>query len=152
MVAFLSPAWIAELDGAGVAVDPDVSFRLDQVVTGTPDGDVCYRLILADGRLRVGAPTHPQGATDPPGATDLTGVSDPPGGADGPADATITLSSATAVDLATGRRDGSDAFDAGLVRFRGDLARLQAATAALAAVAEGLALLRGRTTFASGAA
>ena len=64
------------------------------------------------------------------------------------ADATLTVSYDTAVDLATGRRDGSDVFDAGLVRFEGDLAKLQAATATLAAVAETLALVRSRTTFA----
>jgi hypothetical protein len=136
---FLSPAWIEELDAVGVTVDPGVTFELEQVVTATPRGDVRYRFALAHGRLRVrmadaGADVGADAGADA-------------GAAVGAADATLTVSYDTAVDLATGRRDGSDVFDAGLVRFEGDLAKLQAATATLAAVAEALALVRSRTTF-----
>jgi hypothetical protein len=117
VAAFASPEWIDALDAAGVAVDPGVQFELEQVVTGTPYGDVRYRLTLAQGRLRVRPPDD---------------LMPPP-------DGVLTVGYATAVDLATGRRTGSDAFDEGLVRFRGDLGRLQDARAALAAVAEALA-------------
>ena len=127
MPEFLSPAWIEELDGVGVTIDPGITFELEQVVTATPHGDVRYRFTLAHGRLRVRMADS--------------------GAEAGAADATLTVSYDTAMDLATGRRDGSDVFDAGLVRFEGDLAKLQAATATLAAVAETLALVRSRTTF-----
>jgi putative sterol carrier protein len=132
---FLSPAWIEDLNAVGVTIDPGVTFVLEQVVTATPHGDVRYRFTLAQGRLRVRMADV--------GADVGANV-----GADvGAADATLTVSYDTAVDLATGRRDGSDVFDAGLVRFEGDLAKLQAATATLAAVAETLAMVRSRTTF-----
>jgi putative sterol carrier protein len=126
---FLSPAWVDELDAAGVTVDPGVTFELEQVVKGTPHGDVRYRFSIAHGRLRVrlaGAEGNPDAAAP---------------------DATVTVSFDTAVDLATGRRDGSDVFDAGLVRFEGNLVTLQAATSTLAAVAASLAAVRARTTF-----
>jgi putative sterol carrier protein len=128
---FLSPAWIEDLNAVGVTIDPGVTFVLEQVVTATPHGDVRYRFTLAQGRLRVR----------------MADVGSDVGADVGAADATLTVSYDTAVDLATGRRDGSDVFDAGLVRFEGDLAKLQAATATLAAVAEALALVRSRTTF-----
>jgi putative sterol carrier protein len=128
---FLSPAWIEDLNAVGVTIDPGVTFVLEQVVTATPHGDVRYRFTLAQGRLRVRT-------------ADAAANIDADVGA---ADATLTVSYDTAVDLATGRRDGSDVFDAGLVRFEGDLAKLQAATATLAAVAETLAMVRSRTTF-----
>ena len=125
MAEFLSAAWIEELDAEAVTADADVTFTLDQEVTAGPHGDVRYRLVLAGGRLRV-----------------------EPGGQGGAADATLTVPYPTAVALATGTTTASAAFEAGLVRFSGDLARLQAATAALTAAADALARLRARTTFA----
>jgi len=122
----VSPDWIAALDAAGVTVDPDVAFELEQVVTASPYGDVRYRLALHDGRVRVRAWTP----------------------AMAPADAVLTVTYETAVELATGRRTASDAFDAGLVRFRGDLTRLQEVRAALAATAEALASTASGTTYA----
>jgi hypothetical protein len=126
VAAFASPEWIEQLDAAGVAVDPAVDFELEQVVTGSPYGDVRYRLTLSRGRLRVRAAT--------PDA--------------GPPDAVLTVAYPTAVDLATGKRTGSDAFEEGLVRFHGDLTRLQDARAALAAAAEALAAAVTGTTYA----
>jgi putative sterol carrier protein len=140
---FLSPAWIEDLNAVGVTIDPGVTFVLEQVVTATPHGDVRYRFTLAQGRLRVR--TADDGANV--GADGGADVGAEFGADIGAADATLTVSYDTAVDLATGRRDGSDVFDAGLVRFEGDLAKLQAATATLAAVAETLAMVRSRTTF-----
>jgi len=126
VAAFASPEWIEELDAAAVIVDDGVAFELEQVITGTPGGDVRYRLSLIDGslRARLSTPELP------------------------PADAVLTVSYATATELATGRRTASDAFDAGLVRFRGDLARLQEARVALAAAAEALATAVPATTYA----
>ncbi len=129
MAEFLSDAWIEELDRAGAAVDTALDLRLDQVVTGVPGGDLRYRLTIDRGRLRVHRPSSP---TDD---------------AEADADVTLTTSFDTAVELATGRRDACDAFAAGLVHFRGDLALLQAATATLASLAEALVAVRRRTTF-----
>ena len=126
MAAFLSAEWIEELDAEAVTVDAEVTFTLDQVVTGGPDGDIRYRLVLAGGRLAVRR----------------TRDGDPP------ADATLTVPYATAVDLATGTCTASEAFDGGRVRFSGDLGRLQTATSALTAAAEALARVRARTTYA----
>jgi len=126
VAAFLSAEWIGELDAEAVTVDAEVTFTLDQVVTGGPDGDVRYRLALGDGRLAV----RPSRAGDPP------------------ADATLTLPYATAVDLTTGRCTASEAFSGGRVRFSGDLGRLQAATTALAAASDAFGRVRARTTFA----
>jgi hypothetical protein len=126
MAEFLSDAWIEELDGAGVVVKDAPAVTFDQVVTGAPDGVVRYRVSVDGGRLRVRR------------------LAD--GAADG-ADATLTTSFGTAVELATGRRDASAALAAGLVRFRGNAASLQAAAGALTALAEGLATVRARTTF-----
>jgi len=125
VAAFLSAEWIGELDAEAVTVDADVTFTLDQVVTGGPGGDVRYRLALTGGRLAVSARRD-----DDPAA-----------------DATLTVPFATAVDLARGTCNASEAFDAGRVRFSGDLARLQAATTALTAVGEAFARVRARTTF-----
>ena len=126
MAEFLSDAWIAELDGADVVVEDAPEFTFDQVVTGAPGGDVRYRVSVDGGRLRV---------------RPLVGEE-----ADG-ADATLTTSFRTAVELASGRCDASAALAAGLVRFRGSAASLQAASGALTALAEGLAAVRARTTF-----
>ncbi len=126
MAAFASPEWIDALDAAAVTVDDGVEFELEQVITGTPYGDVRYRLSLTGGRVRArpATPALP------------------------PADAVLTVSYETATDLASGRRTGSDAFAAGLVRFRGDLTRLQDARAALDAAAEALAAAAPPTTYA----
>ena len=125
MAAFASREWIAELDAANVTVDPAVDFELEQVLTSAPGGDVRYRVTLTGGRLRVRPWEEGMRA----------------------ADAVLTVSYATAVDLATGRRTGSDAFDEGLVRFRGDLGRLQDARAALAVAAGALAVAVPGTTY-----
>jgi len=142
VAAFVSREWIEQLDAAGVAVDPDVEFELEQVVTGSPYGDVRYRLTLRDGRLRV----RPEEHGDAAAAASDTSASDTPASA-GPPDAVLTLSYATAVGLATGRLTGSDAFEEGLVRFSGRLGRLQDARAALAAAAEALAEAVPGTTY-----
>ncbi|HZQ57708.1 MAG TPA: hypothetical protein VFA84_06730 [Acidimicrobiales bacterium] len=157
MAAFVSREWIEQLDAAGVAVDPDVEFELEQVVTGSPYGDVRYRLTLRNGRLRA-RPEEPGAAAAPASGAPASGApasrapaSDAPASgapaSDAPPDVVVTLSYATAVGLATGRLTGSDAFEEGLVRFNGRLGRLQDARAALAAAAEALAEAVPGTTY-----
>ena len=132
MAEFLSEAWVEELDRAGVVVEDGPAFIFDQVVTDAPSGDIRYRVSVEGGRLRVRSLAR--------SVVDGTSVA-------GGADATLITSFPTAVALATGRCDASAAFAAGLVRFRGNGAALQAAAGALTAVAEALAAVRARTTF-----
>jgi alkyl sulfatase BDS1-like metallo-beta-lactamase superfamily hydrolase len=125
MAVFLSDEWFAAVDGTRTGCDPDVTFRLDQVVTGAPGGDLRYRVSVTGGTLHVS-----------PGPTP-----------DRSADATLTVPYATAVELASGRRTAHDAFLAGAVRFAGDPRRLQELAAALGSLGDALAAVRDATTY-----
>lgn len=124
MATFLSAEWFSLLASARIAADPTLTFTLDQVVTGGPDGDIRYRVTIAGGGLRV---TRAD--------------------AGDPADATLRLAFHTAVDLASGRRPAHDAFLGGEVTFSGDLRRLQAVAAALAGLAGALGHVQDHTTY-----
>jgi len=110
------------MDGTEGPADPRLSFSLEQIVTGAPGGDVRYWVTIEEGAIKVG--TTPR-----------------------PSDATIRLDFRTAVDLATGKSTAGDAFQAGLVKFSGDLSRMEAATAAFAGLGQILARRRDETTF-----
>ena len=125
MAEFLSAPWVALLDSAALEVDPAVTLALDVVVRGVPGGDTRHRVTLSGGRLRAAA-----GDASTP---------DP--------DATLSLSWATAVGLATGQLTAHAAFLGGQVKLIGDLGCLQEATAALAGLASGLAAVRDRTSY-----
>lgn len=121
MAAFLSRAWLEELDGAARA---DAGLRaatagarvtLQQVVTGGPDGDVRYWVQVDDGEVRVGA-----GAAERP-------------------DATVTQSYATAVAVRAGQLSLEEALLAGRIRLAGDVATLARHQGALLGVAGALA-------------
>ena len=155
MAEFLSEAWVEELDRAGVVVEDGPAFIFDQVVTDAPSGDIRYRVSVEGGRLRVRSlarsvvdGTSVAGGTSVGSGTSVeVGTSVEAGtSVAGGADATLITSFPTADALATGRCDASAAFAAGLVRFRGNAAALQAAAGALTAVAEALAAVRARTT------
>jgi hypothetical protein len=51
---FLSDAWIAALEGTGVAPGPSATVQV--VVGGTPAGDVKFHLVVADGVVTAAAP------------------------------------------------------------------------------------------------
>jgi hypothetical protein len=125
---FLSDDWFAMLADVDAGTDPSLTFVLDQIVTGAPGGDVAYRVTLEGGRLHV---------TRTPGAD----TSDP--------HATLRLSHATAVALATGATTATEAFHAGHVRFVGDLRRVQALTTAFDALGAPLARAGNVTTYPS---
>ena len=63
MARFLSQEWFAELDAAVAQSAPPAagSWVIEQLVTATPDGDVRYQLVSADGSVRIqtGTPTPP---------------------------------------------------------------------------------------------
>ena len=128
MAEFLSAEWFDEVREVPTGDVPDGSgagFRLEQVVTGGPAGDVRYWVTVGGGRIRVTTRADPSRA----------------------ADATIRVGFWTAVDLATGRRSASDVFRSGEVTFTGDLSRIDAASAACAGLADAVARVRAATTF-----
>ena len=94
-----------------------------QIVRGGPQGDVAFAVRIAGGKLTIA----PGRAAD--------------------ADVTLRLSYGASVALATGRTTVHDAVLEGAVKVSGDLDRLQAATAALAAVAEAMGSVRSQTTY-----
>jgi putative sterol carrier protein len=103
MARYLSPEWIEALDaiaGDGTVAPDDVRLVVQQEVVGGPDGDVRYFIVVDGGKAAV-----------------------QPGDADEP---TVTFSQdyETAVAIAAGELSAQEAFMAGRVRVRGDLAEL----------------------------
>jgi hypothetical protein len=99
MARFLSSEWFAELEGPHpeVAAPAEGSWVLEQVVTATPDGDVRYQLVAAEGVLQL------RGTT-------LT-----------PATVTFTSDYPTAVAIARGQLSTQAALLDGRVRVAGNL-------------------------------
>lgn len=106
MPRFLSPEWLDELNAAA-AHDPSVAsaiagatLTLQQVVTGTPAGEIAYAVRIGDGRVVItaGRAEH--------------------------ADATITEDAETAAAISSGRLTSQTAILAGRVRVSGDLGAL----------------------------
>jgi hypothetical protein len=125
MARYLSAAWFGRLgDGAPAAVPagPD-SLVLRQVVTGGPDGDVTYDVIVAGGTARIEMP-----ATATP---DLTFTSDYP----------------TAAGIASGEFSTQAALAAGRLRVGGDVAILSTRAGEVAGLDPVPADLRADTEF-----
>lgn len=106
MPDFLSPDWIAALDAA-VSNDErlrdataDVQITVQQTVTGTPDGDVSWHVVVDNGTARV-----------------LPGP-------DADADVTFTQDDATARAIGTSALSAQAAFMLGKLRIGGDVAKL----------------------------
>ena len=113
-----------DIEAAAPPVDPDLTFTLREVVLGAPDGDVNVLVRVAAGQLSMLL------ASD-----------------GGPSDVTVRLPYGVAVALARGITTVHDAILEGAIKVRGDLERLQQATAALAAVAEAMGAVRARTSY-----
>lgn len=64
MARFLSPEWFAEVAGAGAPAAPHPVAVLEQVVEGTPDGSVTYRVEVSADRARIVWPV-PERASGP---------------------------------------------------------------------------------------
>lgn len=103
MPTFLSDEWLAAgaREGGSLPAVPGVSIRLQQVVTGGPDGEVRYVTVIEDGR------TVEQRA-----------------GSDPEADVTITTTWADAVAIHAGELDINAGFMQGRVKVGGDMAKL----------------------------
>ena len=105
-IRYLSLAWINTMAAEIAASQPirDVArhhtVSVTQVVSGGPEGEVIYNLVVADGEARFG-----------PGAAD-------------PEDVRMEQSWETAVAVATGELNAQDAFINGHVRLYGDHQKL----------------------------
>lgn len=101
MARFLSAAWFEDVaDATGPAPAKPVDLVLQQVVTGTPEGEVTYRVLVSDDEAVI-----------------------QPGG-DGTADVTLTSDYSTAAAIAEGQLSAQSALRQGRIRVGGDLSRL----------------------------
>jgi putative sterol carrier protein len=123
--AFLSPGWIEELDAAARASSSftafDVELVVEQRVSGTPDGEVRYHVVLGGDRARVQA-----------------------GSAAAP-DVVITTDYETARAIHEGRQNAQRAAGAGRLEVHGDLQKVLQHAAAFAALDDVFAELRAST-------
>ncbi len=133
MAAFLSPAWIAELDAAARAAAPSagsVALRVAVEVPDAPGGAVRYVMVL-----------------DPAGARVLDGSGDP-GGEDLAADVTLCQTYAVARRIHAGSANAQQVLAERAATVDGDLNRLVAAAADLVRLEDAFAAVRASTTFA----
>ncbi|MBW8825928.1 MAG: SCP2 sterol-binding domain-containing protein [Acidobacteria bacterium] len=103
MAAFLSDEWLAVgvAEASGLPAVPGASIRLQQVVTGGPEGDVRYVTVIDDGRT-----VQQRRASDDE------------------ADVTITTTYADAVAIQQGTLDINTGFMQGRVKVAGNMAKL----------------------------
>jgi hypothetical protein len=125
---FLSPAWIAELDAALVAlepavVDPDDTFVIEQRVTLPMGAAHAHHVVVAGGRFRAVAGPAPR------------------------ADLVLTTDLETAVAIQRGTENAQYALAAGKLRLGGDLDRLRARSEVFARLHDVFAELRDATTY-----
>jgi hypothetical protein len=121
---FLSPAWVAALDGAARAADDlatEQPFVVETLVVG-PDGEAGYQVHFA---------------------TDGASVTGPDGGA---ADVVLVTDPETAWALHQGTVRAQDAFARGALKVRGRPELLAGRAELLAALERALAPVRTRTT------
>jgi SCP-2 sterol transfer family len=104
MARFLSAAWFDEIESASTPgsgnADSDERLVMEQVVTGTPDGEVTYLVVVEGKRARVVRPS-PHGYT-------------------AEVELTITCDWPTAAAIAQGRLSTQRALMQGRLRVRGN--------------------------------
>ena len=132
MVRFLSEEWFAAVReqtnetrtarSDGREPDPLV---LEQVVTGSPDGDVRYLVIIENGAARISTTSSP----------------------DDNADLTITCAWETATAIAKGELSSQTALMQGKLRVRGNLSKLSGRAGDLAGLDPVPEPVRRTTTF-----
>ena len=132
MVRFLSEEWFAAVSeqtsetrtgrGDGQAADPLV---LEQVVTGSPDGNVRYFVIIENGAARISTTSSPVDN----------------------ADVTITCAWETATAIAKGELSSQTALMQGKLRVRGNLSKLSGRAGDLAGLDPVPEPVRKTTTF-----
>ena len=128
MAPYLSPEWIDELhralsaDAAVRQATADVAITVQQVVTGGPDGDVAWHVVVDHGTVAVR-----------PGVLD-------------DADVTFRQNHETAVQVAAGELSAQAAFMVGLLTVTGDVAKLIAHQAAFTGIDVATDAVRARAT------
>ena len=126
MARYLSPEWFAEVAaGTQSAAGPAVAV-LEQVVEGTPEGRVTYRVEVTDAQARIVWPV--------------------PAGGPGP-DLRLTSDWATAAAIAQGRLSTQKALMEGRLRVSGSPGRLADLSARLHGLDPVPAAVRRDTTF-----
>lgn len=129
MARYLSDEWLAALDEAAQqsralrTATAGVHLVIQHVVTGTPDGDVSYHVVIDDGAVRF-----------------RPGVADEP-------TVTFRQDHATAVAVAKGELSAQAAFLNGTMAVRGDLTTLATHGDALTGVDGALDAVRAATEF-----
>lgn len=129
MARFLAPEWIDELDRAAGADEAlrrataDVHLVVQQEVTGGPDGDAAYHVVVDAGSVAV----RPGRAEDP--------------------DVTFCQDHATAVAVGRGDLSASAAFMVGRLRVGGDIGLLMAHADAFTDVHDTFAPVRATTEY-----
>jgi putative sterol carrier protein len=126
---YLTREWLdaaqraVESDATLADATNDVQLTVQQVVTGGPDGDTAYHVVIDDGTVRV-----------------VSGKTN---------DATVTFTQnwETATAIAQGGLSAQGAFMTGLIRVRGDLPRLVEYSSVFGGVDEVFAALRMQTTY-----
>jgi putative sterol carrier protein len=126
---YLSGDWIDAVGAAAATSETlreasrGVRLAVQQRVTGGPDGDVAYHVVLDDGTVSVR-----------------------PGDADRP-DVTFVQDHATAVAVATGELPAQTAFMTGRLRVAGDVQLLMERRDALAGLDDALRTVRAQTEY-----
>ena len=129
MARFLSPEWIDGVATAAAgspalaAATAQVQLTVQQVVTGTPDGEVHYFIRVDRGTVEVA-----------------------PGDAPSP-DVTFTQDWPTACAMSTGELGAQEAFMHGRLQVQGDTALLMRHQQAFADLDDAFAEVRARTTY-----
>ncbi len=128
MARYLSQQWFEEVNAAlgqdrQPASEAGAGLTLQQVVTGTPDGEVRYWVRVHDGAVEAGL------------------------GEAGSPDATVSQSYETAVDVVTGQLTVQAALMAGRIRLSGKIAALIEQREALEGIDAAFADVRRRTTY-----
>jgi hypothetical protein len=150
-VRLYSDEWIAAFNEAVAELepDPDVSFRLHQIVDDGPEGTVRVTLVAHEGRVTLAREPAREPARDGAREPARDGAREPArdGAGDAPVpDATISVQFDDAVALARGELDPSGLLAAGRVRVRGNLSVLVRGQSLLAAAASRLGPLSEQTT------
>lgn len=128
-IGYLSAAWFRELAREVAESDElaklagEHTIRVTEVVTGGPEGDVTFHLVVGDGAAAFGlGPAEPD-------------------------DVRMEQSWATAVDVATGALNAQQAFITGEIRLVGDPTRLADAQPVFAALDAVFAAVRQHTRY-----
>lgn len=106
MVKYLSPEWVElhRIEGQSLPERPGVTARLQHLITGTPDGELAYSVVVVDGKV----------------------VDVAIGRDDDAADCTFLESYDDAVRMVRGELDLHVGFMQGRIKMSGDMGRLMA--------------------------